>query len=62
MNTIWVLIMLAHAGFSNANGNSLAVAEFTSKERCEKAGQMIKELAKEEPRSSKLVTFVCTEK
>ena len=54
--------MLAHAGFSNANGNSLAVAEFTSKERCEKAGQLIKMQAKEEPRSLKLVTFVCTEK
>ena len=62
MTTIWVLIMLSHAGFSNANGNSLAIAEFTSKERCEKAGQLIKMQAKEEPRSSKLVTFVCTEK
>ena len=62
MDATWVLIMLAHAGFSSANGNSLAVAEFTSRERCEKAGQMIRELAKEEPKSSKLVTFVCTEK
>lgn len=62
MNTVWVLIMLAHAGLSNATGNSLAVAEFTSKERCEKAGQMIKERAKEEPRLAKPVTFVCAEK
>ena len=62
MNTVWVLIMLAHAGFSNSTGNALTVAEFTSKERCEKAGQMIKSQAREEPKSTKLVTFVCTEK
>ena len=58
MNTMWVLIMLAHAGFSNAAGNAIKC----SKARCEGAGRLIKEKALTEPKSTKLVTFICTEK
>ena len=62
MDTIWVLIMLAHAGFGFATGNAITTAEFTSKVRCEEAGRLIKDKAATEPRSKKLVTFICTEK
>ena len=62
MDTIWVLIILAHAGFSSAIGNAITTAEFTSKARCEEAGRLIKDKAATEPRSKKLVTFICTEK
>ena len=62
MDTIWVLIILAHAGFSSVIGNAITTAEFTSKARCEEAGRLIKDKAATEPRSKKLVTFICTEK
>ena len=62
MDTIWVLIILAHAGFSSATGNAITTAEFTSKARCEEAGRLIKDKAATEPKSKKLVTFICTEK
>ena len=62
MNTIWVLIMLAHAGFSTHAGNAITTAEFTSKARCEEAGRLIKEEAATEHKSKKLVTFICAEK
>ena len=62
MNTIWVLIMLAHANFSSNTGNAIATAEFTSKARCEEAGRLIKEKAATEPNTKKYVTFICTEK
>ena len=62
MNTMWVLIILAHAGFSTPEGNAITTAEFTSQERCEEAGRLIKDKAATEPKSKKLVTFICTEK
>ena len=62
MDTIWVLIVLAHAGFSAVTGNAVTTAEFTSKVRCEEAGRLIKDKAATEPKSKKLVTFICTEK
>lgn len=62
MDTIWVLIVLAHAGFSAATGNAITAAEFTSKVRCEEAGRLIKDKAATEPKTKKLVTFICTEK
>ena len=62
MDAIWVLIILAHAGFSAATGNAITTAEFTSKARCEEAGRLMKDKAATEPRSKKLVTFICTEK
>ena len=62
MNTMWVLIMLAHANFSSSTGNAITTAEFTSKARCEEAGRLIKDKADTEPKSKKLVTFICTEK
>ena len=62
MDTIWVLIILAHAGGGSYVGNAITTAEFTSKARCEEAGRLIKDKAATEPRSKKLVTFICTEK
>ena len=62
MDTIWVLILLAHAGFGTPAGNAITTAEFTSKARCEEAGRLIKDKAATEPKSKKLVTFICTEK
>lgn len=62
MGTIWVLVILSHAGFSAATGNAITTAEFTSKARCEEAGRLIKDKAAAEPKSKKLVTFICTEK
>lgn len=43
MDTIRVLIMLAHAGFGTHAGNAITTAEFTSKARCEEAGRLIKD-------------------
>ena len=62
MDTVWVLIILAHAGFGTTAGNAITTAEFTSKARCEEAGRLIKDKAAAEPKSKKLVTFICTEK
>ena len=62
MDTIWVLIILAHAGFGFSTGNTITTAEFTSKARCEEAGRLIKEKAATEPSTKKHVTFICTEK
>ena len=62
MNTIWVLIILAHAGGASSVGNAITTAEFTSKARCEEAGRLMKDKAATEPRSKKLVTLICTEK
>ena len=62
MDTIWVLILLDHAGFGISAGNAITTAEFTSKARCEEAGRLIKDKAATEPKSKKLVTFICTEK
>ena len=62
MDAIWVLIILAHAGFSAATGNAITTAEFTSKAHCEQAGRLIKDKAATEPKTKKLVTFICTEK
>ena len=62
MDTIWVLIILAHAGGGSYVGNSITTAEFTSKARCEEAGRLIKDKAATEPKSKKSVTFICTEK
>ena len=62
MGTIWVLIILAHAGGGSYLGNAISTAEFTSKARCEEAGRLIKDKAATEPVSKKLVTFICTEK
>ena len=62
MDAIWVLIILAHAGFSAATGNAITTAEFTSKARCEEAGRLIKDKAATEPKTKKRVTFICTKK
>ena len=62
MDTVWVLIILAHAGFGTPAGNAITTAEFTAKARCEEAGRLIKDKAAIEPKSKKLVTFICTEK
>ena len=62
MDTVWVLIILAHAGFGTPAGNAITTAEFTSKARCEEAVRLIKDKAATEPKSKKFVTFICTEK
>jgi hypothetical protein len=57
---IFVLILFAHVGaLGNGNSNALTVAEFTSKERCEVAGQAAKKLA---GGSVKSIEWVCVAK
>jgi hypothetical protein len=58
MNTMFVLILFAHVGALNGNSNALTVAEFTSKERCEVAGQAAKKLAD----LRKSIEWVCVAK
>lgn len=61
MNTAaFILILFAHVGpMSNSNSNALAVAEFTSKERCEQAGSAAKGLAQN---SVKQINWACVQK
>lgn len=56
----WVLIIFAHVGaLVPGNSNALTTAEFTSKARCEAAGNSAKKLASG---SVKNIDFRCVEK
>lgn len=56
----FVLIIFAHVGpMGDGNSNALTVAEFTTVERCTKAGQAAKTLAQS---STKSIEFVCVAK
>jgi hypothetical protein len=58
--TTWILILFAHVGpMGTGNSNALTVAEFSSKARCEAAGQSAKQMAKG---SVKSIEFTCVEK
>lgn len=58
----FVLIIFAHVGpMGDGNSNALTVAEFTTAERCAKAGQAAKTLA-QGMGSTKSIEFVCVAK
>lgn len=61
MNTAaFVLILFAHVGaMGSGNSNALTVAEFTTAERCNAAGQAAKRLAQG---SVKSIEWVCVQK
>ena len=60
MNAIFVLILFAHVGpLGDGNSNALTVAEFTSQERCQAAGQAAKRLING---SVKKLEYVCVQK
>lgn len=60
MTTSWVLILMLHVGpLGDGNSNALTHAEFTTKARCEQAGNKAQAMA---AGTVKVIKYICVEK